>query len=94
MQHIYNGGKILSAMYDIFMSDAMGNAVSDTQTIIADKTDKDAMNRTFHTRFTLKSAGFKKTESYYLIICEKGTADIIAREEFNIDIAFVDDFDF
>lgn len=52
------------------------------------------MNRTFHTRFTLKNAGFKKTESYYLIICEKGTADIIAREEFNIDIAFVDDFVF
>lgn len=88
------GGKVLSAQYDIFMSDAMGTPVSDTQTIIADKTDKEAMNRTFHTRFTLKSAEFKKTENYYLVICEKGTTNVIAREEFNIDIAFVDDFDF
>ena len=64
------------------------------KTIIADKTDKEAMNRTFHTRFTLKGTEFKKTENYYLVICEKGTTNVIAREEFNIDIAFVDDFDF
>lgn len=87
-------GKVTAATYDIFMSDATGKAVSDTQTIIADKTDSDAMARTFHTRFTLKSAEFKKTESYFLNILEKGTTNIVAREEFSIDIAFINDFDF
>jgi hypothetical protein len=52
------------------------------------------MARTFHTRFTLKSAEFKKTESYFLNILEKGTTNIVAREEFSIDIAFINDFDF
>jgi alcohol dehydrogenase YqhD (iron-dependent ADH family) len=83
----------LSAKYDIFMSDTIGSPVSDTQTIIADKTDSDAMNRTFHVRFTLKGGEFKKTESYYLVIAEKGTTNIVAREEFSIDIAFADAFD-
>lgn len=88
------GGKVTAATYDVFMSDATGKPVSDTQTIIADKTDSDAMSRTFHTRFTLKSEEFKKTESYFLTILEKGTTNVIAREEFSIDIAFVNDFDF
>lgn len=88
------GGKITAATYDVFMSDATGKPVSDTQTIIADKTDSDAMSRTFHTRFTLKSAEFKKTESYFLTILEKGTTNVVAKEEFSIDIAFVNDFDF
>jgi hypothetical protein len=87
------GGKVLPAKYDIFMSDTIGSPVSDTQTIIADKTDSDAMNRTFHVRFTLKGGEFKKTESYYLVIAEKGTTNIVAREEFSIDIAFADAFD-
>ena len=88
------GGKITAATYDVFMSDATGKPVSDTQTIIADKTDSDAMSRTFHTRFTLKSAEFKKTESYFLTILEKGTTNVVAKEEFSIDIAFINDFDF
>lgn len=45
-------------------------------------------------RFTLKSAEFKKTESYSLNILEKGTTNMVAREEFSIDIAFINDFDF
>ena len=90
------GGKIVSATYDIFMSDATGKPVSDIQTIIADKTDSDTMNRTFHKRFTLKNAEFKKTESYFLTILEKNTVNIISKDEFSIDIAFAneDDFDF
>lgn len=88
------GGKVTAAVYNIFMSDATGKPVSDIQTVIADKTDSDAISRTFHTRFTLKSEEFKKTESYFLTILEKDTANVIAREEFSIDIAFVNDFDF
>ena len=44
--------------------------------------------------FTLKSIKFKKAETYYPTIVEKGTVNVINRVEFTIDIAFVNDFDF
>lgn len=37
---------------------------------------------------------FKKTDTYYLTVVEKGTTNITDRVEFTIDIAFVNDFDF
>ena len=60
--------------------------------LIANKFKK--MEAENDTRFTLESAEFKKTESYFLNILEKGTTNIVAREEFSIDIAFINDFDF
>ena len=75
-------------------TDASGHPVSDKKTIIADKTDKNGENRLFRTRFTLKGMEFKKTDTYYLTITEKDSANIIHRTEFAIDIAFVNDFDF
>ena len=76
------------------MADASGKAVSDKKTVIADKTDNNGSNRIFRTRFTLKSMEFNKMDTYYLIISETETANIIDRIEFNIDIAFANDFDF
>ena len=87
-------GKVAAATYDIYMADAKGTAVSDKKTIIADKTSNNGSERVFRTRFTLKSVEFKKTETYYLTIVEKGTTNVIDRVEFTIDIAFVNDFDF
>ena len=87
-------GKVAAATYDIYMADAKGTAVSDKKTIIADKTSNNGSDRVFRTRFTLKSVEFKKTETYYLTIVEKGTTNVIDRVEFTIDIAFVNDFDF
>ena len=87
-------GKISAAAYDIFMASETGTIVSDTKTIIADKTGTNESDRVFRTRFTLKSMDFKKTDTYYLTIVEKGTSNIIDRIEFTIDIAFVNDFDF
>lgn len=87
-------GKIAAASYDIFMADVSGKTVSDTKTIIADKTSNNGSDRVFRTRFTLKSVAFNKTENYYLTIVEKGTTNVIERIEFKIDIAFVNDFDF
>lgn len=87
-------GKIAAATYDIQMTDASGNAVSDCKTIIADKTDNNGSERVFRTRFTLKGIEFKKTETYYLTVTEKDTTNITDRIEFTIDIAFVNDFDF
>lgn len=87
------GGKTVAAVYDIFMTDEAGKPVSYPQTVIADKTDSDALNRTFRLRFTLKNADFKKTESYFLNVLEKDTTNIAAKEEFGIDIAYINDFD-
>ena len=87
-------GKVTKADYEVYMTDASGKAVSDKQTIIADKTSADGSERKVRSRFTLKSMDFKKTETYYLTIVEKGTTNTIDRIEFTIDIAFVNDFDF
>ena len=87
-------GKIMSATYEIYMADASGKAVSDKKTVIADKTSANGSERVFRTRFTLKSVEFKKTDTYYLTVVEKGTTNPVDKIEFTIDIAFVNDFDF
>lgn len=87
-------GKVTAATYEIYMADASGKAVSDRKTVIADKTSTNGSDRVFRTRFTLKSLDFKKTDTYYLTVVEKGTTNITDRVEFTIDIAFVNDFDF
>lgn len=88
------GGKVSLAEYEVFMADASGNAVSDRQTIIADKTSENGADRMFHIRLTLKGLEFKKTDTYYLTVIEKGTTNVIERVEYTIDIAFTGDFDF
>ena len=88
------GGKVAAAAYEIYMADGSGKAVSDKKTVIADKTSSNGADRVFRTRFTLKSVEFKKTDTYYLTVVEKGTANVTDRIEFTIDIAFVNDFDF
>ena len=87
-------GKVAAATYEIYMTDASGRAVSDKKTVIADKTSNNGSDRVFRARFTLKSVEFKKTDTYYLTIVEKGTTNEMDRIEFTIDIAFVNDFDF
>ena len=87
-------GKVAAATYEIYMADASGKAVSDKKTVIADKTNNNGSDRVFRTRFTLKSVEFKKTDTYYLTVVEKGTTNVTDRIEFTIDIAFVNDFDF
>ncbi len=87
-------GKLVAAEYEIYMSDASGKPVSDRQRVIADKTSNNGSERLFRTRFTLRSMAFQKTQTYYLTIVEKETANVVERIEFSIDIAFVNDFDF
>lgn len=88
------GGKVAAAAYEIYMADGSGKAVSDKKTVIADKTSSNGADRVFRTRFTLKGVEFKKTDTYYLTVVEKGTTNVNDRIEFTIDIAFVNDFDF
>lgn len=87
-------GKVLPETYRVFLCDTAGTAVSDVQTIIADKTGAQDADRTFRARFTLKNADYDKTETYYLTISRKESGEIIEQTPFTIDIAFASEFDF
>ena len=87
-------GKITPATYEVFMADASGKPVSDTKKIIADKTSQNGSDRVFRIRLTLRSMEFKKTEVYYLTVVDTETKNITEKTEFNIDVAFINDFDF
>ena len=82
------------AVYQLYFTDGAGKPVSDTVTLIADKTSDNGQERTFRCSFNLKQMKYSNTEQYYLIIADENGM-ILSREEFTIDIAFsVDGFDF
>ena len=73
------------------MTDDEGVAVSDRQTVIADKRSDNAADRIFRVRFNLKAGTYDKKKVYRLMIAN----DIEVEEiEFHIDIALADDFGF
>ena len=83
------------ATFNLYFTDAVGKAVSDTVRVIADKTSSDVQERTFRCGFNLKPLKFSNKDSYYLVIEEESGIVPVVREEFQIDIAFaVDDFNF
>lgn len=83
------------ATYMLYLTDAEGNQISDTQKIIADKTSDNSQERIFRCNFNLKSKEYKKTDSYYLVIADETGFQAPHKEEFQIDIAFaVEEFDF
>ena len=88
------GGKISPAIYEVYLADQAGNAVSDKSTVIADKTSNNGAERMFRARFTLKSMEFQKTDSYYLVIRDKETGNISDQTAFEINVVFANDFDF
>lgn len=87
------GIKVAAATYEVYLTDVADNKISDVQTIVADKTTDDEQDRQFKVTMNLKSQDYNSNDIYSLVIAEKG-GDVIAREEFKIDIAFVNDFDF
>ncbi len=87
-------GKVLPETYQVFLCDCTGAAISDVQTIIADKTGSQDADRTFRLRFTLKNADYDKKETYYLTICRKDSGEMAEQIGFTIDIAFASEFDF
>ncbi|MBP3271094.1 MAG: BREX-1 system phosphatase PglZ type A [Ruminococcus sp.] len=93
MQKEAVGGKTVPAVYEIFFSDKMSNHISDVQTLIADKTGEPQYRAT-KLRFTLKSVDFDSDSVYYLNIVDKDNGTVIERTEFEIKIAFANDFDF
>lgn len=85
----------VACTYNIHIEDTVGNIVSDTQKIIADKTSTVAKDREFKCIFNLKSQKFSNTETYYLVIVDEEGKQIPIKEEIQIDIAMaIDEFDF
>ena len=77
-----------------YFTDSNGKTVSDTATIIADKTTDDVHERIFRCTFSLKPLSYSNTAAYYLMIAD-ANGQQLSREEFQIDIAFAvadDDF--
>ena len=88
------GGVRAATTCRAYFTDSNGKIVSDTATIIADKTTDDVHERIFRCTFSLKPLSYSNTEAYYLIIVDEQGKQL-SREEFQIDIAFaVDDYGF
>lgn len=81
--------------YDVFITDAAGQAVSDKQKIIADRTSDNNKDREFKCTFNLKPIKFSSHDLYYLVIQDEKGLQIPIKEEFQIDIPMAfDEFDF
>ena len=88
-------GNYVACTYDVFISNAAGQAVSDRHKIIADRTDENNTDREFKCTFNLKPIKFSSHELYYLVIQDEQGLQIPMKEEFQIDIAMAfDEFDF
>ncbi|MBR3325906.1 MAG: BREX-1 system phosphatase PglZ type A [Atopobiaceae bacterium] len=91
------GGKVLPAEYELVMTDASGNEVSNVIKAHADMVDADDTARVTRSKFSLKAGRqYGAKETYYLVCRERTTKQMVWKEEYTIDIAFAptDDFGF
>ncbi len=86
------GEKVQPCTYSVYMRDSAGTAVSDRQTVIADRTSANASDRIFRLRFSLKTGSYDRHSAYWLVI--DGGDGTVSETEFRIDIALADDFGF
>lgn len=83
-----------AATYHLTFVDSNDIPVSDTVTIIADKTDADRTRRQYRQTFRLKPIPFDNTAIYQLVIT-RNTGEELSRMNFTIDISQPDeDIDF
>ncbi|MBQ9210204.1 MAG: BREX-1 system phosphatase PglZ type A [Clostridia bacterium] len=81
--------------YQLYFADAAGHPISDTQKLIADKTDEDNRARTWRVTFNLKQQKYDQHTPYYLVIQDERGLQLPQREEFHIMIAMaIDEFNF
>lgn len=91
------GGKVLPVEYELVMTDARGNEVSNVIKAHADLSGADDTTRVTHSQFSLKAGRtYSAKDTYYLVCRERDTKQISWKEEFTIDVAFApaDDFGF
>lgn len=90
-------GKVLPAEYEVCMTDASGNEVSDVRKAHADMTNPDETARVCRLQLGLKAGRqYDPKKAYYLLCRDRATGQIAWKEEYQIDIPFVpmDDFGF
>ena len=89
------GGNWSAETYNLYFVDAAGKPISDTQKLIADKTDEDSHTRTWRVTFNLKQQKYDQHAPYYLVIQDERGLQLPQREEFHIMIAMaLDEFNF
>lgn len=76
------------------MEDAQGNPVSDAHRIVADSATTDNSQRAIRATFRLTGSEYDRRAAYFLVMTDEQTGETLAKEEFTIDIAFAQDFDF
>lgn len=88
------GGKVSPCTYCVYFTDGIGTMISDMKTIIADKTAEKETDRVTKVRFMLKGQAYDRTAAYFLNIREKDGSEVRKKIPFEINISFVNDFDF
>ena len=86
------GDKIQPCIYAVFFTDDEGAAVSDRQTVIADRSSANASERVFRVRFNLKAGAYDGKRIYRLVVAND--TDAPEEVEFRIDVPFGGDFGF
>lgn len=86
------GDKVLPYEYTVYMAAADGTPVSDRKKIIADKTAPAEKDRVTHVTFSMTPGNHQNGSDYKLVIA--GDSGMIDEIEFNVNIAFADDFGF
>ena len=81
----------VEATYEAVFEDNVGNQVSDIAIIVANKTDSDAVNRKINITIIVKSN--TPTGTYYLLVINQETKEILIKEEFKINNDFGGDID-
>ena len=86
--------KVIPRTVMIYMADEEGNALSNEETIIGDRSFDNPADRTFKLRFVLKSMAYDRNKTYYLLIKDTETSVVIEKVPFTINLGIVSDFDF
>lgn len=89
------GGKVTAEDYELVLTDASGNEVSDSRIVRADRESLDEKQRVVRVKFALKPGRqWSSAETYYLVARNAKNGAIDWKEPFSIEVAFapVDDF--
>lgn len=88
------GDAVKETTYRVYFIDGAGEKISNEHLYVADKKDKDTVNRMFRLRFSFKNKKYSKAQKYYLVAYDDNNSLEVLRHEVIMDIAFADDFGF
>lgn len=86
-------GKTLPATYELFVQERSGGQVTDSQTVIADRTDDDPTLRTFGVRLHVREAYAGRTGFPCQLVARSANGDEEVLAELTLQIAFATAFE-